>query len=283
VTIEVLTTDGKLVRRYSSADPVAPIPDVATSPVPLYWYRPAQSVSTAPGMHRFMWDIHYQPLGGGGGGGRGGLGIQAIPYNTAPGAGTPWVTPGSYTVKLTVNAKSYTQPISVKQDPRVKTPALVMQQVYSLTKSAYFGAADAQAAQQQLRSLREQLAQLQSKATGDAKPALDDFEKKLQSTLAVQAAPPPAGGRGAGGRGGRGGGGGGETNALSAAEAALNGVMNSLNAADVQPTANQLTALNAALATARAAMTKWSTFKTIDVPALNLKLKAAGLPQVTIK
>jgi hypothetical protein len=31
--------------------------------------------------------------------------------------------PGTYTVKLTVDGKSYSQPITVKQDPRVKTPA----------------------------------------------------------------------------------------------------------------------------------------------------------------
>ena len=49
-------------------------------------------------------------------------------------------------MKLTVNGKSYTQPIVVKQDPRVKTPALVMQQVYTLSKAAYYGALDAQAA-----------------------------------------------------------------------------------------------------------------------------------------
>jgi len=28
--------------------------------------------------------------------------------------------PGSYTVKLTVNGKSYTQPLIVKADPRVR-------------------------------------------------------------------------------------------------------------------------------------------------------------------
>src|SRR4051794_6107679 len=41
--------------------------------------------------------------GGGGGGGRGGL---------------PPVAAGSFSVKLTVNGKSYTQPLTVKPDPR---------------------------------------------------------------------------------------------------------------------------------------------------------------------
>ena len=35
--------------------------------------------------------------------------------------------------------------MTVKADPRVKTPAAVMEQVYSLSKAAYFGALDVQA------------------------------------------------------------------------------------------------------------------------------------------
>ena len=44
--------------------------------------------------------------------------------------------PGTFTVKLTVNGKAYTQPIVVKQDPRVKTPLLAMQQIYSAVEGA---------------------------------------------------------------------------------------------------------------------------------------------------
>src|SRR5262249_49547878 len=145
VMLEVL--DGtRVVRRYSSSDPAAfPLPDPKTdAPLPLYWYRAPQTLSAAAGMHRFLWDVHLQPLATGGGGrGGGGLPISAVPFNTVPAATTPWANPGTYTVRLTVDGKSFTQPITVKQDPRVKTPALAMQQVYSLTKAMYTGAVDA--------------------------------------------------------------------------------------------------------------------------------------------
>ena len=36
----------------------------ANAPVPLYWYRAPQTLSAAAGMHRFVWDVHYQPLAG---------------------------------------------------------------------------------------------------------------------------------------------------------------------------------------------------------------------------
>jgi hypothetical protein len=272
VTLEVFDGD-RLVRRYSSADPASPpLPDPATN-----------APSAAPGMHRFLWDVHLQPLSGGGGAGRGGLPISAVPYNTVPAPSTPWANPGAYSVKLTVNGKSYTQPIAVKQDPRVKTPALVMQQVYSLTKAMYNDAVDAEMAGQHVQGVRDQIAKMTPQATGTVAAALDAFDKKIDAALAPTggAAVAPAGGRG-GGRGGRGGGGAaGPSNPLTAVSGTLGGLMNSLQAADIQPTTNQLTAINAALLNYRQAMAAWSAITAVDLPALNLKLKAAGLPVIT--
>ncbi len=228
VTLEVFDGD-RLVRRYSSEDPPSPpLPDPATNaPLPLYWYRQPTALSAAAGMHRFLWDVHLQPLAGGGGGGRGGLPISAVPYNTVPAPSTPWANPGTYSVKLTVNGKSYTQPITVKQDPRVKTPALAMQQVYSLTKAMYNGAVDAETAGQRVQNLHDQIAALTPQATGATAAALEAFDKKIGASLGVPGPPSsPAGGRG-GGRGGRGGGpAGGPSNALTAASATLGGLMN---------------------------------------------------------
>ena len=84
---------------------------IATAPVPVYWYRPSQRLSTATGMHRFLWDLHYQPLRGGGG--RGGLPIAAVPHDTPPAPNSPWAPPGQYTVKLTVGGRSSTQPLTL--------------------------------------------------------------------------------------------------------------------------------------------------------------------------
>jgi hypothetical protein len=75
--------------------------------------RAPEQLSTAAGMHRWIWDLRPTPpprtSAGGGGGGGGGFG-RAVPP----------VLPGTYTVKLTVGGKSYTQPLVVKMDPRSK-------------------------------------------------------------------------------------------------------------------------------------------------------------------
>ncbi len=286
VTLEILQQDGTLVRRYSSTDPVAQIPNAPDAPAPVYWYRAPQVLSTTAGMHRFFWDVHYQPLSGIGG--EGGLGavptqlpIQAIPHNTVPAPTTPWVNPGTYTVRLNANGKSVTQSIVVKQDPRVRTPALAMQRVYALTKSLYYGAVDARVAATRLGTLRQQIAKLQPQAQGAVAQALADVDTKA---AALQGTPPPAGG----GRGrGAGGGGRGAAPAAPAApdtlwatSGSLGGVMNAMQAADVAPTANTLAAVTAAQANAARVLARWTLFRTVDLPALNAKLKAAGLPAV---
>src|SRR5262249_57536498 len=123
--------------RYSSTDEVFK-PDPATINVPVYWFRPLAPLSAAAGMHRFTWDMHYQPLDGGGHLGGPTLPIAAIGHNTVSAPTTPWVNPGQYTVKLSVNGNTYSQTMTVKQDPRVKTPVPAMQQVYTRSKPTYY-------------------------------------------------------------------------------------------------------------------------------------------------
>jgi hypothetical protein len=110
VTLEILDGGGELVRRYSSEDrPPEVNPDLLN--IPAFWRRTPEPLSGAPGMHRWVWDLRPTPTGGRGrGGGGGGFGR----------GGEARVLPGSYAVKLTVGGKSYTQPLQVKMDPRVK-------------------------------------------------------------------------------------------------------------------------------------------------------------------
>jgi hypothetical protein len=202
-------------------------------------------------MHRFYWDLRYQPLAEGGGG-RGGLGIQAIPGNSAPATGTPLVVPATYTVRLTVDGKSVAETLAVRQDPRVRTPTLTMQQVYSMMSGTYFDAVDARVAQQRAASLRTQAAERLTTAIGAAKTSLEAFTKKLDAIAA------------------------GPTDTLAAVAGSLGGLINALGAADVQPTANQSSAITTARATAARVMARWRAIETVDLPALNAALKAAG-------
>jgi len=175
----------------------------------------------------------------------------------------------------------------VKQDPRVKTPALAMQQVYTLSKGMYYGAVDAQNAVEQARRIQNQIAALRTQATGAAAQALTDLER----TVASIEGSPSGGARGRGGRGGAignvgggrgtGPGGGSAPDSLIGASASLAAVMTSLQGADVRPTTVQLSAIAGARAAAARTMARWNAITTVDLPAVNVRLKTAGLPPIT--
>jgi photosystem II stability/assembly factor-like uncharacterized protein len=110
VKLEILDPAGTVIRTYTSDDKPAPV-NPETLNIPAYWVRQPEILSTASGMHRWIWDLRPtpppRPAGGGGGGG-------------FFGRNAPLVLPGVYTVRLTVGAKTLTQPLVVKMDPRIR-------------------------------------------------------------------------------------------------------------------------------------------------------------------
>jgi photosystem II stability/assembly factor-like uncharacterized protein len=149
VILEIFDPAGEVIRRYSSEDHVAPVnPDSLN--IPAFWMPTPEPLSSAPGMHRWIWDL--RPTGApsgrrGGGAGAGGAGAAqgaarpgagpggaARPGGGAGGGGGPaaggggfpgrpgdsLVLPGVYTVKLTASGKTYSQPLVVKPDPRTE-------------------------------------------------------------------------------------------------------------------------------------------------------------------
>jgi len=274
VTLEILDSAGALVRRYASTDPIPPVDPMLA--VPTYWVRPARSLSGAPGMHRFLWDMHYTPLAGGGG--RGGLPMQAILQDTAPSINSIWVMPGRYTVKLTANGKSYAQPLTVKMDPRVKTPLAGIQQQFTLSKQLYDDIVATGKALEQLRAMRAQLGQLRDKAGAGVPPGPDAIAAFDQKAAALE-----------GGGGGRGGGGGGRGSVpggpetLGGASGSLNTLIRLLEGADVTPTTQLVAAVTDRRAALAKIMARWTALKGAELAALNAQLKQANLPTVTLE
>ncbi|MDB4876704.1 MAG: hypothetical protein JWM41_3150 [Gemmatimonadetes bacterium] len=292
VMLEILDASGKRVRSYSS-DNRLPAVDPATDPgkyntlcqqtptlpdcgLPLYWPAPQLTISTQAGLHRFNWDLRFDPIsedagGRGGGGGSGG----AVPGRTYSAVNAPWAPPGAYTVRLTADGKSYTQPLVLRLDPRVKTPAVGLTQLARLTKEMYDGSANAHAAYLQARALAAQV----DKLSGADAAA---FKAKLDS---LAPAPAPA----TGGRGGRGGGGGGRGGAapsgpptLESASGAMLAAAMAMQSADVTPTATQATNVDRARVQSTEVMARWAKLKGTDLAALNGKLKAAGQQAVVV-
>ena len=121
VVIEILDGSGRPVRRFSSTDPVEPVKDIGNWPA--YWIKPTRVPAATPGMHRFVWDLHWPPPKVF----EWSYPIAATPGDTAREPKGPWAVPGAYTVRLTVGATVQTAPLLVKMDPRVKTPLTALE------------------------------------------------------------------------------------------------------------------------------------------------------------
>jgi hypothetical protein len=130
VKLEVVDAKG-VVRACSASDtPVKPV-DTEAINVQAIWQQPSLPPSATAGMHRFVLGI---PVPGGFGGGRRGPAVPAPkdacnPTGAPPpapaarpggqGRGAPsGLAPGQYTIRLTVDGKTYTQPATIKPDPR---------------------------------------------------------------------------------------------------------------------------------------------------------------------
>jgi photosystem II stability/assembly factor-like uncharacterized protein len=119
-----LLDSGGAVRACSASDTTVRPPDTETLNVQAIWEQPAQPPAAAAGMHRFAIGS-VGGRGGGGGGGRGGRGNGANADACSSGAaqgggrgGNAGLQPGQYTLRLTLGGQTYTQPATVKPDPR---------------------------------------------------------------------------------------------------------------------------------------------------------------------
>jgi hypothetical protein len=170
-------------------------------------------------------------------------------------------------VRLTVGGKSYTQPLTLRLDPRVTTPAAGLQQLATLSREMYDDAVSTHAAYTQARALVAQLGKL-SGADADA------FRAQVESL-----APAPVTGR----RGffGRGAGAAGPPT-LSGVTNALNSAAMAMQGADVAPTASEIAACDRARVQSSEVLARWNVVKTTGLAAFNAKRKAAGQPAMAL-
>ena len=252
VTLEIVEAGGRVIRTYASDEPVVD-PDPALDPasydrvcranpaaadcgLPLYWPAPQTRLSTRAGMHRFTWDMRYQPLGDNQRTGE----VEAtgaVPHRSQHTPTAPWAPPGRYTVRLRVNGKSYTQPLTLRLDPRIKTPAAGLAQLAALSRQMYDAAASAHAAYGVARALVDSLsgdrrAQVESLAPSP-RPRSRGFGRPAGRTLPTLE---------------------------SASNTALAAAM-AMQDADVTPTAAQVAACARARAQVNAVMARWNRLR----------------------
>ena len=260
VTIEIKDAKGQLVRKYSSAD--APMQaNPKRLKIPNYWIRPPQSVSTKAGMHRFLWDMHYTPIAGV----EPEFPISATYRNTAPAATSPWVAPGDYRLTLAIDGKTFTQPLTVVMDPRVKASAADLQEQFDLSWRLYQLRLKLAPIGKKFDDIAEQLTKLKARAAErpDVTQKLEAFGQTLTKfgpPRPRQGAPP----------------------SLFVLESTIR-LFDDIQGADAAPTAAVKSAVADLETKVGPTMDAWHKLIASDLPALNQQLKEAGFPEIKIE
>jgi hypothetical protein len=129
VMLQVLDADGGLVASFDNEDAVEAL-DPTTMAYPTYWIRPPQTLGTAAGHHRFIWDLRYPAPPGA----RRSHSIAAVRERTPSGPRGPFVPPGTYTVRLWADGVMRDAELQVRMDPRAEISAagIAQQTEYSI-------------------------------------------------------------------------------------------------------------------------------------------------------
>ena len=264
VTLEIIDSAGRLVRRFRSDDVPAPsAEELARELIPGYWLSPPRVLPASGGLHRFVWNLRYaDPMST-----THGYPISAVPHATPRQPEGPLALPGGYLARLTFDGRKLEQPLTLKPDPRVRLPeGALADQLRLATDLAGLLTESSQA----LLTARSEQAQLKAlKPTGAAAQAVTDYQARLAALLEMKddgnaqsakpASPPKE--------------------LLPGVQGHISGLYDELLRGDAAPTAAQLAATGAARESLAGLLTGWRALQG-ELPDLNRQLKAAGLAPV---
>jgi photosystem II stability/assembly factor-like uncharacterized protein len=265
VTLEILDSQGKLVRKYSSDDkPEVSEEELRKQLIPLYWIKPFRTLRADQGMHRWVWDLHYAAPKAT----RHEYPIAAVPGNTPRYPLGPTALPGSYTARLMVNGEVQTATFTIKMDPRVHVSQAALDKKFHQEMRLSFSLTETSNAVRQAESLKEPLDKLLKQSQGTVHDSVEAFQKKLAGLMGT-----PGG-----------------FFAPSSAEVTLTGVngqiatvYGQIGQADAEPTAAQIEVAGTLDRDSADVLRRWNELKSSDLSALNNKLQAAQLPELKVE
>jgi len=153
--------------RHLSSTPTAPMRSGGRE-FPDWWLRRATPLPTDAGLSRVNWDVRYDdppsPSEH--------VTIRAVPGDTPTHFEGPLALPGVYTVRLAVDGTSYTQKVTVKNDPRSTATSTDLKAQHDLQMQLYGGIKDADAA-----------AKLAKATGGNSPPPFDRIRETMNHLL----------------------------------------------------------------------------------------------------
>ena len=263
VTLEILDSAGKVVRRYSSADQPEPThEELARQLIPLYWLRMPATLPGGAGMHRWVWDLRYAPPVAT----HYEYPISAVPHDTPRTPQGALVLPGDYTVRLTVNGQSQTVPLVIKMDPRVSASRADIESLFKLDYELYEMVTSSSKAALEAHSAREQIENDAKSASPELKSTLEGQDKQIGAALSGEERP-------------------GETErapGLDGVSSEASALYTEVDQVDAAPTIAQQNAAAHLSEESREVLRKWEALKSA-IPDLNRRLGAEHLPAINLE
>ncbi len=252
VKLEIVDPQRKLTRTYSSDENrAATHPNV---PIAERWFPKVQAIVTSTGMHRLAWDLGWTS------------GQESSDVGEYGSPRPPRAVPGTYEVRLTVDGKTWTQPLTIVMDPRsTATPAQLDRQL-TLALQVYAEAQQARKTMAQINSVQKQLSDLGPKLAG--KPDLQAITNKATAELTQLMTGNGANSHAMG---------------LVAASTGLASALRVVESGDRTVPAQALDVYHTASAAFKAGDESWAVFQKTRLQALNQQLERANIPRVSLE
>jgi len=170
ITLEILDTAGKVIRKYpKKEEPGDEEEDFFNRD------RSTGSLPADAGLNRFVWDLRYE-------------GATKVPKAPLWGGNTngPEALPGMYQVRLTVLGKTYTAPLEIKADPRLKIGQEDLAKQFDLLLKIRDKITETDDTIIQIRDLREQINTIGTRLKSDPRAkVIADAGKTLDTKMTV--------------------------------------------------------------------------------------------------
>ncbi|MDE2279574.1 MAG: hypothetical protein KGK04_08365, partial [Xanthomonadaceae bacterium] len=252
VTLTVRDAQGRVVRSYSSAEKFA-TPNPAKLDIAPEWVPVPVRLSTAPGMHRFVWNLRYPRPG--------------AHKADQPQKDGVWAPPGQYSVELDVDGRSLRQPLSVQPDPRVHLSSAAYQRQFVLARQVEDASVRAMAATASATAELRSLEAREAHADAATRARIEAVAAKLADVSGVQAHPDPRNSMGAPPK---------RVDSLRALSMNLMKLEQAVDGADADPSADAQASYTLLSKTLGATLAEWQALQTGELATLDASLPEAG-------
>jgi hypothetical protein len=169
VKLEIFDDKANPVRSFVANSREAKHPPMAIAE---RWFPKPEALEKTAGMHRFVWNLAWGNSGGE-------SGDPEDDDFSAPHA--PRVVPGVYQVRLTVDGKTWTQPLKVAMDPRSTATPEELEKQFELGRTIFVDAMRCRQSLAEIQAVQKQLGDLKLDAGhGDLKTAVNQVQEEIK-------------------------------------------------------------------------------------------------------